>query len=272
VKNWIEYGCEALGLGLFMVSAGSFGTLLGHPDSPVVASIPSSMTRNVLMGLAMGATAIALIYSPWGRRSGAHNNPATTLTFWRLGKLANHDLAGYVSAQFAGSLVGTALVVLVLRGYFRDPPVSAVATLPGPLGAGGAFVAELIISFLLMLVVLTVNNLPRLKSYTGVVAGILVTTYIIVEATISGMSMNPARSFASAVASGRFDALWVYFIAPPLGMLAAAETYVRWRGFQSVVCAKYLHDNRSRCIFCQHQQQTNRAANASDKNREMAHA
>ena len=79
--HWPEYLAEAAGLGFFMVSACAFGTLLGHPDSPVVRVLPDPVARRVLMGLAMGVTAVGLIYSPWGQRSGAHFNPATTLTF-----------------------------------------------------------------------------------------------------------------------------------------------------------------------------------------------
>ena len=67
-----EYLMEALGLGLFMISAATFGTLIEHPASPVRAAIADPFPRRVLMGLAMGLTSVALVYSPWGRRSGAH--------------------------------------------------------------------------------------------------------------------------------------------------------------------------------------------------------
>jgi aquaporin Z len=76
-----EYLMEALGLGLFMASAGAFATLLFHSASPVPAAVPDPLARRALMGLAMGLTAVGNIYSPWGQRSGAPLNPATTLTF-----------------------------------------------------------------------------------------------------------------------------------------------------------------------------------------------
>jgi aquaporin Z len=69
---------------LFMVSACTFGILLEHPESPARRAIDSSLLRRALMGIAMGATAVTLIYSRWGRRSGAHFNPATTLAFLRM--------------------------------------------------------------------------------------------------------------------------------------------------------------------------------------------
>ena len=97
--HWPEYLTEAAGLGLFMISACVFGTLLGHPNSPVVQAVPDALARRALMGLAMGLTAVGLICSPWGQRSGAHFNPATTLTFWRLGKVAPADAGFYMLAQ-----------------------------------------------------------------------------------------------------------------------------------------------------------------------------
>ena len=88
-EHWPEYLCEAAELGLFMISAGLFTILLHHPNSPVLEFIPSEFIRRMLTGIAMGSTAIALIFSPLGQRSGAHFNPAVTLAFWRLGKVKN---------------------------------------------------------------------------------------------------------------------------------------------------------------------------------------
>jgi len=98
-SHWPEYAIEAGALGCFMMSACVFGTLLGHASSPVVAAVPSAFARRVIMGALMGLTAIALIYSPWGRRSGAQMNPALTLTFFRLGRSAPRDAGAYVAAQ-----------------------------------------------------------------------------------------------------------------------------------------------------------------------------
>jgi aquaporin Z len=100
-----------------------------------------------------------------------------------------------------------------------------------------------------MTVVLTVSNRPRLNRFTGLCAGALVGCYILVEAPLSGMSMNPARTVGSAVYAHVWTALWVYFTAPLLGMLAAGELYVARQGIQGVLCAKLHHDNRQRCIF-----------------------
>jgi aquaporin Z len=249
VTHWPEYLIEAAGLGIFMISACVFGTLLGHPTSPVVHAVPSPLARRALMGVAMGLTAIALIYSPWGRRSGAHFNPATTLTFWRLGKVASADALLYGAAQAIGGLAGIVLAAALLGALLADRDVNYVATLPGSVGPLGAFVAEVVITFVLMSVVLSVSNNARMARLTGLCTGALVATYITVEAPLSGMSMNPARSLASAVPAGAWTPLWIYFTAPPLGMLLAAELFVRRRGLASVFCAKLHHDTTHRCIF-----------------------
>jgi aquaporin Z len=201
------------------------------------------------MGLAMGLTAVALIYSPWGRRSGAHLNPATTLTFWRLGKVAGADAAWYVLAQGLGGIAGVLAAALFIGPALATPSVHYVATMPGPSGVTPAFLAEVVITFVLMSVVLRVSNTARLAAYTGIFAGALVATYIAIESPVSGMSMNPARSLASAVPAGSWDALWIYFVAPPIGMLLAAELYVRRHGLARVFCAKLHHDTQGPCIF-----------------------
>lgn len=247
--HWPEYFMEAAGLGLFMISACLFGTLLGHPGSPIVQAVPDPLVRRVLMGLAMGVTAVGLIRSPWGQRSGAHFNPATTLTFWRLGKVMPADAGFYMLAQVLGGLVGVSIAAIALGALVAHPSVQYVATVPGPGGTAAAFAAEVTITFILISVVLRVSNTADLARFTPLVVGALVAAYITVEAPISGMSMNPARSLASAWPAQAWESLWIYFVAPPLGMLLAAEVYVRRRGLAAVFCAKLHHDNAHRCIF-----------------------
>ena len=244
-SHWPEYVSEAAGIGIFMVVAGLCVVLVSTPGA--VRTLASVDLRRALIGIAMGLTAIALIYSPWGRRSGAHLNPAVTLTFLRLGKVAPTDAAFYVLAQFAGGMAGTSLLALLLGERFTLPPVSAVATLPGRPGEIAAFAAEIAIAFVLMTTVLAANASLRLMRWTGVCAGILVALYIAIEAPVSGMSLNPARSVASALPSGLWHGIWIYLTAPFVGMLLAAELH-RWRG-RRTPCAKLHHDTHHRCIF-----------------------
>jgi len=246
--NWPEYMIEACAIGTFMVSAAVFTAVLYHPSSAVSGVISHEIVRRAFMGLAMGATAVGIIYSPWGQRSGAHMNPAVTLTFFRLGKVTRSDLLGYVTAQFVGAIVGIAAVAGALHGVVSDPSVNYVTTLPGPGGDAVAFIAEAGISFVLMLTILAVSNHSRLAPFTGLFAGLLVWTYITIEAPLSGMSMNPARTFGSALLARDYLGLWIYFTAPPLGMLLAAETFTRSFGAR-VICAKLHHPHSGPCIF-----------------------
>jgi aquaporin Z len=127
--------------------------------------------------------------------------------------------------------------------------VQAVATLPGTHGLAVAFICEVAISFILMRMVLSLGRSTRLGPYTGWFVGALLCLYITFESPLSGMSMNPARSLASAIVSRRWDALWIYFIAPAFGMLSAAELERRLTAHTAMVgCAKLCH--QLPCIFC----------------------
>ena len=243
---------EGLELGAFMVSACLFGILLFHPASPAVRAIPNPDLRRLLIGIAMGLTAIAIIYSPWGKRSGAHFNPSVTLTFFRLGKVSKWDAVFYPAAQIVGSVLGVGSVALFARSLLQTPEVNYVATIPGKYGLGVAFAGEFVIAFLQMTMVLHATSREKIARYTGLFAGTLVATYITLEGPLSGMSMNPARTFGSAFVSQMWTGLWIYFSAPVLAMLLAAEVFKFTR--QSTACAKLHHQNATRCIFCEFQQ------------------
>jgi len=250
-RHWPEYLIEAWALGMFMVSAGVVTALFEHPGYALNLAIQDATLRRALIGLSMGLTAVGLIYSPWGRRSGAHMNPAVTLTFWRMGKTANWDAFFYAFSQFLGGTLGVLLVKALLRDPFTAPPVNYVVTTPGPAGVMTAFIAEFAISALLMSVVLRVSNSKHAK-FTGLCAGALVAFYIAVEAPLSGMSMNPARSFASAWPAGMWTSFWIYLTAPVLGMQSAASLYLMSRKEKPAACAKLMHSDNQRCIHCGH--------------------
>jgi len=247
--HWPEYLIEGWALAMFMVSAGTFGTLFEYPNSPLHLAIDDANVRRALTGIAMGLTAVALMYSPWGKRSGAHMNPAVTLTFWRLGKVARWDAVFYIVAQFVGGTLGVLTTMALLHAAFTMPPVHYAVTLPGDSGPVWAFAAEFVISAVLMWVVLRVSN-SKHANLTGICAGALVALYISVEGPLSGMSMNPARSFASAWPAGEWMDFWIYLTAPVLGMQSAAAWYVYRRSRAAVACAKLLHPSNVRCIHC----------------------
>ena len=245
--HWPEYLIEGWALGTFMVVAAVCATLLEYPGSALHGLI-SAPGRRALAGIAMGLTAIALIYSPWGRRSGAHMNPSVTLAFLGLGRVRSIDALFFIVAQFAGGTLGVLLAAALLGAPFTNPPVSYAVTLPGEDGVATAFCAEFAISAALIFGVLLTQGHARAARFTGLVAGALVATYIALEAPLSGMSMNPARSFASAAPGLMWQHLWIYFTAPVAGMLLGARLYLV--AFGRVACAKLIHPEDVRCIHC----------------------
>jgi aquaporin Z len=138
---------------------------------------------------------------------------------------------------------------LLIGPALQEATVNYAVTVPGPDGPWLAFVAEFVISMLMMSMILSVSNSRRLTRYTPLFAGALIATFITLEAPLSGMSMNPARTVASAFHAGEWTALWIYFVAPPLAMLLASILYRLRRGVHRVFCAKLHHCNNQPCIF-----------------------
>jgi aquaporin Z len=223
--HWPDYLIEAWALGVFMISASVVTTLLESPGATLSQWVTSPTLRLVLIGLAMGGTAVALIYSPWGMRSGAHMNPAVTLAFLSLGRISLVNAAFYILAQFVGGFLGVLAALVWLGDRFSQPPVLYIVTQPGAMGTGIAFLAEAVISFILMLTILLVSNERRWSRFTGVAAGILIACYVSVESPLSGMSMNPARSLSSALPARHWESLWIYFTAPVAAMWLAARAF-----------------------------------------------
>lgn len=236
-------------LGMFMLVACAGVVVLEHPDSPVRRAVTSGVLRRAIMGVLMGLTAVALITSDWGVKTGAHMNPAVTLTFWALGKVHGADAMGYVLGQCAGGIAGVLVARLVLRGRVAHPSVRYAVTQPGRRGTVAAWVGEFVIAGVMMSTVLFTTNHARSEAYTPFFAGLLVAVFIAVEAPISGMSMNPARSLASALWARSSRGLWVYFTAPPAGMLLAAAVHLWTFGEGSVHCAKLKHSDAGPCVF-----------------------
>ncbi len=248
-QDWHLYLYEGAELALFMISACVCTVLLFHPGHPAVQAFPSAILRRSLMGVGMGLTAVFIIHSPMGKSSGAHFNPAITLTYLRLRKIAVWDAVFYVLFQFAGGIFGVGASVLVLGKPLADPGVDYAVTIPGKYGTAAAFAAELFMAALLMGVVLWTSNRPRFAPYTSYCVGILIALYILLFAPVSGFSINPARTVGSAVFAHLWSAGWVYFTAPLLGMMGVAEAYLRSYGPDSILCAKLHPDPDYPCPF-----------------------
>lgn len=214
--------------------------LLEHPSSVVHQALPDSkLLRRGVLGAVMWLVLVAIVYNPWGKRSGAHINPAVTLAFWQLGKMRAADAVWYVLAQIAGAIGAAQLMSVVLGPLYAHPSVKYAVTQPMPKPGGEllAFAAEFVISFVLMGVLLKALHSSKLKEAAGWILGGLVAVYILVETPYSGMSLNPARSLGTAVAAGNYQGLWLYWVAPPLAMWLATVLFRRFYHGEALDCA-----------------------------------
>ena len=251
-KHWPLYIYEGVLLGCFMISACGFTVLLEYPGAPGFAAIHSTFIRRALIGVAMGATAVGLIYSPIGKKSGAHMNPAFTLSFLWLEKIAPWDAVFYIIGQFIGGTLGVVFSRLVFGPPIAAPQVRWIVTVPGPAGIGAAWLGEFIISAVLMGTVLLVNRSRNLGRFTGIFAGVLIFLFVTFEAPYSGFSMNPARTFASAFPAGIWTQWWIYFTAPFIGMFSAIEFFALVGRERDILCPRLNHSHHSNEILrCQ---------------------
>jgi len=225
-KNKKHYLQEGLGLALFMFSACFFSAMIFSANGSWNHAIPSVLIKNVAMGLIMGLTALFIFYSPWTAPGGSHINPAVTLTFLRLDKMCRYDAMFYVIFQLIGGTIAVYIMQAIMGAVLTDPPVSSVVTIPGRAGQWWALITEFAISFFTMTMVLFTSHHKWMKQYTRIFSAILVCCWVIVASPVSGFGMNPARSFASALASGIWQSFWIYLFIPLAGMLSAAEFFL----------------------------------------------
>jgi aquaporin Z len=247
--HWREYLMEGAELGSLMLSTCFFGTLLYGNDSPLNHLALSRGVRSLLMGTAIAMTTFLIIRSPFGRRSGAHVNPAVTLAFLWLRRIHRWDAICYVAAQFLGAIVGVLVAEQVLGERLSSAPVRYLVTLPGTYGRLTAFTAEFVLSGLLMGVVLYASNHRPLARFSPILVSLLTLCYFALSPSISGFSVNPARTFSSALFAWIWAGIWIYFSAPCLGTLMSAAIYIKGMGSNRVYCAKVFHDRKSPCPF-----------------------
>ncbi len=227
-RPWGAYLMESLGIAVFMLVGGLLKVLLFHPSSPLTRMVPDPFAKNLVVAFAFFPVMLyGIVEAPWGKRTGAHINPAVTLAFWRLGKMKQGDALWYILFQFLGGLATVALMRLVLGGLFTHPAVDYNASKPGADGPWVALGVEFVITFGLMAMTLWAVNDPKLKPKLGLMTAGLISFYLIVAVPYSGMSLNPARSLGTGVWTSDRPSILVYFVAPVLATLLAAELY--WR-------------------------------------------
>jgi aquaporin Z len=248
-SHWREYAMEAAEIAVLMFCICAAGALFYGRESPVANMGWSAVTRSVFMGAMVAGATFLIIQSPFGRRSGAHFNPALTLAYFSVKRIHHWDALSYIVVQFIGGIIGVSIAGHLFGVNLSDFPVWYVVTLPGRHGRLIAFFAELLTSFLLMEIVLIASNHRRLARLSPFFVASVTIFYYIFSTSISGYSVNPARSFSSALFAHMWQGIWIYFIAPSLGMVTGAISYERVVGSKRIYCAKIFHDLHTTCPF-----------------------
>ncbi len=180
---------------------------------------------SVGISLVFGLVIMVMVYAT-GHLSGAHINPAVTVAFTLSRHFPPRDAAVYIAAQ----LLGATLAGLCLLAVWTDQPASLGVTEPS-VGAGSAIVYEALLSAFLMFVIMAVATDTRAVGAAAAIAiGGTIGLDALTGGPVTGASMNPARSFGPAVASGQWHDFWIYVIGPVLGASLGALAYQLVRG------------------------------------------
>ncbi len=216
---WRIFLAEFAGTGLLLLVGLSLVTFMFGVGSPMEGIIPSVALRRIITGFLFGGTGALIALSAIGRESGAHINPVVTMAFRLYGKIDLRTAAVYILGQLAGAVAGC-LPLLLWGSMGRS--VSFGATQPGPgYSVLIALLGEVITTFTMVTLLILFLAFRRIRPFTPAMFPFLYAIMVPLEASISGISTNPARSFGPAVVSGQWQAWWIYWVGPILGALLA---------------------------------------------------
>jgi MIP family channel proteins len=193
-------------------------------------AIVADATRDGALGavgvsLVFGLVIMTMVYAT-GHLSGAHINPAVTIAFTLGRHFPRRDAAVYIAAQAAGAVAGA----LVLLAAWPDAPADLGATVPS-VGNGAALLYEVVLTAILMFVITAVATDTRAVGAGAAIAiGGAVGLDALFGGPITGASMNPARSFGPALASGEWQDFWIYIVGPVAGAAIGVFAYTLVRG------------------------------------------
>jgi aquaporin Z len=203
---------------------GTFAMVFAGTGAIVINAESGGAITHLGVALTFGLIVLAMIYT-LGDVSGAHMNPAVTLAFAVAGLFPFASVLLYLAAQFSGALLAS----LTLRFLFPQN-ANLGATIPAGLPMQ-SFALEIILSAILMFVILNVSHGSKEKGITaGIVVGAVIALEALFAGPICGASINPARSLAPAIVSGNLQHLWIYLVAPVIGMLVVIPLFKAMRG------------------------------------------
>lgn len=209
---------------------GTFGLVFAGCGAIVVNHISGGAIGHLGICTVFGLVVMAMVYS-FGDVSGAHINPAVTIAFWLSGRFPFKEVGPYVAAQCVGSLAACALLAFL----FPNDATSLGTTMVSD-GIVQAFIMELVITFLLMLIVIMVaTGSKEVGTLAGIAIGASVAVLALVAGPVTGASMNPARSLGPALVSGQLENVWIYLLAPIIGAALAVPVSNLLKGPQPAV-------------------------------------
>ena len=211
---------EFVGTALLLLVGLSIVIFMFGSGSPMANLIPSVKVRQMITGFMFGSVGASIALSYIGKVSGAHINPAVTMVFWLFRKIEGRLAITYILAQLTGAIIGC-LPLLIWGELGRS--INFGGTAPGnSYTEGQAFLGELITTFTMVTLLVLFIGFRSIRKFTPYMFPVLYAIMVPLEADISGISTNPARSFGPAVISGQWTGWWIYWIGPFAGALLAS--------------------------------------------------
>lgn len=198
---------------------GTFALVFCGTGAIIIDHQTNGSITHVGVAITFGLIVLSMIYA-FGEISGAHFNPAVTLCFASVKRFPGKEIFPYIISQILGAILAS----LILKYLFPEN-LNLGATIPAG-SYSQSFILEFILTFFLVIVIMSVSQGSK---EIGVMAGIAIGSVVLLEAmfagSITGASMNPARSIAPAIVSGNIQTLWIYILAPTMGALVAGQTW-----------------------------------------------
>jgi aquaporin Z len=251
---------ELIGTAILVLVGLSLVIFMFGAGTPMARLIPDEALRRLVTGFLFGSTGALIALSPIGKVSGAHINPVVSLGFFLVGKLHAPAACGYICAQLAGGLLG-ALPLLAWGAMGRS--VSFGATVPGPgYSTSQALFGEVITTFAMVTLLYLFLSFRESRPFTPALFPVLYAVMVCLEAPISGTSTNPARSFGPSIVSGSWQAWWIYWVGPLVGMIAAVALCSRF--VTRIEVAKLYHFDANRAQFLKIRKQSHDEVHPKD--------